>query len=46
MAHLLKKMNDDVTGTPVLRMGNIVDGYLELNNLKYLPNNHEDVFKI
>ncbi|MDH6597934.1 restriction endonuclease subunit S [Bacillus aerius] len=39
------KTNDDVTGTPVLRMGNIVDGYLELNNLKYLPNNHEDVLK-
>ncbi|WP_040204031.1 restriction endonuclease subunit S [Neobacillus jeddahensis] len=39
------KTNDDVTGTPVLRMGNIVDGYLELNNLKYLPSNHEDVLK-
>ncbi|MCM3768379.1 restriction endonuclease subunit S [Neobacillus niacini] len=39
------KTNDDVTGTPVLRMGNIVDGYLELNDLKYLPNNHDDVLK-
>ena len=39
------KTNDDVTGTPVLRMGNIVDGCLELNDLKYLPNDHEDVLK-
>ena len=39
------KTNDDVSGTPVLRMGNIVDGYIELNDLKYLPNDHEDVLK-
>jgi type I restriction enzyme, S subunit len=39
------KTNDDVSGTPVLRMGNIVDGFLNLNSLKYLPNEHEDIKK-
>lgn len=39
------KTNDDSTGVPVIRMGNIVDGYLELNDLKYLPIDHEDVLK-
>ncbi len=39
------KTNDDASGTPVLRMGNIVDGYILLNSLKYLPNEHEDVLK-
>jgi hypothetical protein len=27
-------------GVPVLRMGNIVDGKLDYQNLKYLPRNH------
>ncbi|MGG2940004.1 restriction endonuclease subunit S [Heyndrickxia faecalis] len=39
------KTNDDPSGTPVIRMGNIIDGYLDLNDLKYLPNNHEEVLK-
>jgi len=39
------KTNDDSSGTPVIRMGNIIDGYLDLKDLKYLPNNHEDVIK-
>ncbi|MBI5409882.1 MAG: restriction endonuclease subunit S [Nitrospirae bacterium] len=29
-------------GTPVLRMGNIVEGKLTFNNLKYLPKNHAE----
>ncbi|MFI9451801.1 restriction endonuclease subunit S [Amycolatopsis sp. NPDC052450] len=31
---------------PVLRMGNIQDGHLDLQNLKYLPANHPDVAKL
>ncbi|MFC0212742.1 restriction endonuclease subunit S [Paenibacillus chartarius] len=38
------KTNDDV-GVPVLRMGNIHDGQLILDNLKYLPIDHADVEK-
>lgn len=38
------KTNDDV-GVPVLRMGNIYDGQLLLDNLKYLPTDHADVEK-
>ncbi|MDQ0202184.1 restriction endonuclease subunit S [Neobacillus ginsengisoli] len=39
------KTNDDASGTPVIRMGNIVDGYFDLNDLKYLPLDHPDVLK-
>jgi len=31
-----EKTHDDITGTPVLRMGNIQNGQLDLRNLKYL----------
>lgn len=34
------KTNDDPTGVPVLRMGNIKDGRLRLDSLKYLPREH------
>ena len=40
------KADDDSTGTPVLRMGNIVDGVIQFNNLKYLPTDHVDVQKL
>ena len=40
------KANDDHSGVPVLRMGNIVDGSIEFNNLKYLPQGHGDVEKL
>jgi type I restriction enzyme S subunit len=33
---------DLVEGVPVLRMGNIVAGRLDLDNLKYLPRTHEE----
>lgn len=36
------KANDDSTGVPVLRMGNILDGNLDFSNLKYLPFNHDE----
>ncbi len=36
------KTNENEKGIPVLRMGNIVDGRLDLNNLKYLPRNHTE----
>ncbi|MDM5298984.1 restriction endonuclease subunit S [Bacillus pumilus] len=39
------KTNDDTTGIPVIRMGNITDGFFSLNDLRYLPHNHEDVIK-
>ncbi|OME50895.1 hypothetical protein BSK59_21390 [Paenibacillus odorifer] len=38
------KTNDD-DDVPVLRMGNIIDGELYLDNLKYLPSDHKDVEK-
>jgi type I restriction enzyme S subunit len=31
-----------VEGVPVLRMGNIADGYLDYHKLKYLPLSHEE----
>lgn len=40
------KTNDDTEGVPVIRMGNILDGNLVLDNLKYLPTNHADVTKL
>ncbi|MGV7210086.1 restriction endonuclease subunit S [Oxalobacteraceae bacterium A2-2] len=36
------KANEDCSGIAVLRMGNIKDGRLDLNNLKYLPQDHEE----
>ncbi|MBU6326091.1 MAG: hypothetical protein KGQ89_00535, partial [Verrucomicrobia bacterium] len=36
------KTSEDSTGVPVLRMGNIKDGSLVLDSLKYLPANHEE----
>ena len=37
-----KKTDADSNGVPVLRMGNIVDGKIVLNNLKYLPKEHDE----
>ena len=37
-----KKTSDDSNGVPVLRMGNIVDGKIVLDNLKYLPKEHDE----
>jgi type I restriction enzyme S subunit len=36
------KTNDDQTGVPILRMGNIVDGGLDYTKLKYLPKGHKE----
>ncbi|EHR41524.1 restriction endonuclease subunit S [Alishewanella jeotgali] len=36
------KTNDDSSGVPVLRMGNIQDGKLDYSNLKYLPVDHKE----
>jgi type I restriction enzyme, S subunit len=36
------KTGEDPSGIPVLRMGNIQDGRLDLSNLKYLPHNHHE----
>ncbi|BDD92150.1 hypothetical protein PanNE5_15900 [Pandoraea sp. NE5] len=36
------KANEDSSGVPVLRMGNIQDGQLDFASLKYLPRNHEE----
>jgi type I restriction enzyme S subunit len=36
------KTNDDSSGVPVLRMGNIQDGKLDYGKLKYLPVNHKE----
>ena len=36
------KTNEDASGIPVLRMGNIQEGSLDLGNLKYLPENHTE----
>lgn len=36
------KTNDDASGVPVLRMGNIQDGKLDYDNLKYLPEGHKE----
>jgi type I restriction enzyme S subunit len=40
------KTDEDPAGVPVLRMGNIVDGQLVLNELKYLPATHEEFPKL
>lgn len=36
------KTNNDPTGVPVIRMGNIQDGRLVLDDLKYLPTVHHE----
>jgi type I restriction enzyme S subunit len=36
------KTSNDSDGIPVLRMGNIQDGKLDLRDLKYLPYSHEE----
>ena len=36
------KCNDDPSGVPVVRMGNINDGHLNLMDLKYLPRLHPE----
>ncbi|ENV47614.1 hypothetical protein P255_01927 [Acinetobacter brisouii CIP 110357] len=36
------KTNDDQNGIPVLRMGNIQNGDIDFNNLKYLPKTHDE----
>jgi type I restriction enzyme, S subunit len=40
------KTNEDSTGVPVLRMGNIVNGEFLLDVLKYLPQNHNEFPKL
>ena len=37
-----RKTNDDANGVPVLRMGNIVEGKIVRDNLKYLPKEHDE----
>lgn len=37
-----KKTDSDPNGVPVLRMGNIMEGRLLFDNLKYLPRGHEE----
>lgn len=36
------KTNEDVSGVPILRMGNIQDGTLDFSSLKYLPADHDE----
>lgn len=36
------KTNEEASGIPVLRMGNIQDGRLDIEKLKYLPSSHEE----
>lgn len=40
------KTNEDSTGIPVLRMGNIVEGELVFGELKYLPARHDEFPKL
>jgi type I restriction enzyme, S subunit len=40
------KTSDDATGIPVLRMGNIFEGELRFDDLKYLPNEHDEFPKL
>jgi len=40
------KTNDNSSGIPVLRMGNIVEGELKFDDLKYLPTQHEEFPKL
>jgi type I restriction enzyme S subunit len=36
------KTSEDPTGIPVLRMGNIIEGQLQITELKYLPKSHDE----
>jgi type I restriction enzyme, S subunit len=36
------KTSNDYIGVPILRMGNIQDGNIDFNNLKYLPRSHSE----
>ena len=36
------KTNEEVTGVPVIRMGNIIDGTLDYSELKFLPHGHPE----
>lgn len=36
------KTNEDASGIPILRMGNIQDGELDFSSLKYLPVEHDE----
>lgn len=40
------KTSDDSPGVPVLRMGNIFEGELRFEELKYLPSDHEEFPKL
>lgn len=40
------KTNEDTSGVPVLRMGNISDGVLSFDSLKYLPGDHDEFPKL
>jgi type I restriction enzyme S subunit len=40
------KTSDDSTGVPVLRMGNIFEGELRFDELKYLPSDHDEFPKL
>jgi type I restriction enzyme S subunit len=40
------KTSEDAVGLPVLRMGNIRDGRLDVTDLKYLPTDHEEFPKL
>ncbi len=40
------KTNEDSSGVPVLRMGNIFEGKLRFDELKYLPSNHDEFPKL
>ena len=39
------KASADASGTPVIRMGNIQEGNLDLSDLKYLPRQHPETHK-
>jgi type I restriction enzyme S subunit len=41
-----EKTNDDISGTPILRMGNIQNGRLDLRDLKYLSINDKELAKL
>jgi type I restriction enzyme, S subunit len=40
------KTSDESTGVPVLRMGNIFEGELQFDDLKYLPSDHDEFPKL
>lgn len=40
------KTHEEAQGVPVLRMGNLFEGKLDLDNLKYLPDQHDEFPKL